>query len=134
MSIIANFFNFSNDSTTLIDAYSFRVKAYESIGDFAHGDYVVLNKVFVPSEKIEYHFYNNFLIIYEQTTDNYIQYLNDSNTDKDISYQEESEESSDNKIYNLKQIQLKSQYVQKLKQYYNLDKQRKILFEELKNM
>ena len=136
---------FLNIEPTLIDAYSFQVKAYESEGDFIHGDYIILNKVFIPSEKIEYHFHNIFLIVYEQTKENYIQYLNDSNTpigllgsthsierntNKEISF----EEYGGDKIYNLKQIKLKSEYVDKLKKYYNIDKQRKILFNEIKNM
>lgn len=125
---------FLNIEPTLIDAYSFQVKAYESEGDFAHGDYIILNKVFIPSEKIEYHFHNIFLIVYEQTKENYIQYLN--NTNKEISFEEYGggEESDSDKIYNLKQIKLKSEYVDKLKKYYNIEKQRKILFEQLKNM
>ena len=134
-----------NIEPSLIDAYSFEVKAYESEGDLIHGDYIILNKVFIPSEKIEYHFHNIFLVVYEQTKENYIQYLNDSNTpqgllgstssierntNKEISF----EESGVDKIYNLKQIKLKSEYVEKLKKYYKIEKQRKILFEQLKNM
>ncbi len=121
---------FLNIEPSLIDAYSFEVKAYESEGDLIHGDYIILNKVFIPSEKIEYHFHNIFLVVYEQTKENYIQYLNERNTNKEISF----EESGVDKIYNLKQIKLKSEYVEKLKKYYNIEKQRKILFEQLKNM
>ena len=142
MSFITRFFN---NSTPLIDAYSFQIKAYESESDLAHDDYIILDKVYIPKnirntdnsyfsgqpfENLEYHFYNNFLIIFEQTKENYVQYLSDNNVGKQISY----DDTDNNKIYNLKQIKLTQEYVNKLKQYYNLEKQRKTLFEELKDM
>ena len=115
-------------SHTKINAYKFQVKAFESIGDMAHGDFIVMNKTFIPSINLEYHFYQNFLIIGEQSNLNYVQYLHDNNIDKEIS----NEENEDNNIYNLKQIELDTEYVEKLKNYYELDKQRKRLFDEIK--
>ena len=113
--------------STKINAYTFKVKAYASEGDFIHNDFIVLDKIFIPSINLEYHFYQKFLIIDEQSKTNYVQYLVENNIDDIVSY-----ESTKDKVYMLKQIELDIEYVEKIKKYYELEKQRKRLFGELK--
>jgi len=116
-----------NNQNTKIKAYTFKVKAYASTGDFVHGDFIVIDKIFIPSINLEYHFYQKFLIIDEQSKTNYIQYLVENNIDDIVSY-----ESTPDKVYMLKQIELDTEYVEKIKKYYEIEKQRQKLFDELK--
>ena len=116
-----------------ITAYTFQKKAYESQGDYAHGDYIILNKTFIPSLKLEYHFYNNLLVMYEQSKSNYIQSLTENNIDESLFLPKHNMGSADNdKIFMLRQINLDIEYIEKLKKYYEMDKERKILFDEIK--
>lgn len=120
-----------NIQSTKIIAYTYKVKAYVSEGDYAHDDYIIIDKTFIPSINLEFHFYQTFLIINEQTKINYVQYLIDNNIDKEISFETEKNK---NKVHMLKQIELETEYVEKLKKYYELEKQRKILFDEIKHV
>ena len=122
-------------NTETINAYSYQIKAFESEGDFIHGDYVILNQFYIPSENLSYHFHQNFLIVNFQQQENYEEYLKVNNINKSISYDDEQEsyddEDEQNKIYNLKEVKLKVEFVIKLKEYYELDKQRKKLYDEI---
>jgi len=117
--------------------YSYQIKAYESQGDWAHGDYVILNQFYIPSENLKYHFHQKFLIISNSNNNNnnnnvnnvnYVEYLKQKNKNKKISYEDEGDT-----IYNLKEVELKNDFIDKIKQYYELDKKRKELFDELVN-
>lgn len=113
-------------NTETINAYSYQIKAFESEGDFIHGDYIILNQFYIPSENLSYHFHQNFLIVNFQQQENYEEYLKVNNINKSISYDDEQD-----KIYNLKEVKLKVEFVTKLKEYYELDKQRKKLYDEI---
>ena len=112
-----------------LQAYSYQIKAYESQGDWIHGDYIVLNQFYIPSENLQYHFHKQFLIIGNPQRENNVEYLKNNNLNKSVSYTDDGGDA----IYNLKEIELEAEFVTNLKKYNELDKQRKKLFEELIN-
>ena len=114
-------------NTETIDAYFYQIKAFESEGDLIHGDYIILNQFYIPCENLLYHIHYNSIIIGEKEK-NYEEYLKLNNINKEISYEDEQ-----NNIYNLKEVKLKVEFVTKLKEYFELDKQKKKLCDEIMN-
>jgi hypothetical protein len=107
-----------------IEAYSYQIKAYESNGDLIHGDYIFLNQIYIPTENLQYHFHNNFIVISNPQRENNLAYLkshNINNNDKNAYYNDVGSDV----VYDLNKVQLEKDFVTKLKQYNEIDKQKK---------
>lgn len=110
-------------------AFSYQIKVIESQEDFIHGDYIILKQFYIPSENLSYHIYNNSLIIIEQEK-NYEEYLK-LNNKKNFYYYNENYDHD--KIFNLKECVLSKDTIDKIKQYFELNKQREKLYNEIVN-
>ena len=125
-------------NTETLVSYSYQIKAFESQGDFIHGDYIILEQFYIPSENLSYHVYNNSLIIIEKEK-NYEEYLKLNNINKK-NFNDYDENHDHNKIFNLKECVLSKDKIDKIKQYfelnkqyYELNKQREKLYDEIVN-
>jgi len=121
--------NNNNNIMSSVKAYSYQIKAYLSEGDWIHGDYIILTQFYIPSENLQYHFYENFVIFGSPIKDNNEEYLHLKNK----VLNETTDHNTKDNVYNLKQIEIKSEFIEKLKKYMDIEKSRKELFTELKN-
>ena len=118
-------------NTETLLAYSYQIKAFESQGDFIHGDYIIIKQFYIPSENLLYHIYNNSLIINEKEK-NYEEYLKLNNINKKNFY-DYNENYDHDKIFNLEECVLSKDKIDKIKQYFELNKQREKLYDEIVN-
>lgn len=114
---------------TKLKAYSYIIKAFESEGDWIHDDYITIKQFYIPSENLTYNFYKQSLNTGNPIIENFIEYLKNKNMNlESISY------TKGDLIYNLTEIELEQDFVSKLKQFHELDKQRKKLCEDRKSV
>jgi hypothetical protein len=112
-----------------VKAYSYQIMSYLSEGDWVHGDYIILTQFYIPSENLQYHFHQNYVIIGSP-----IKYNNEEDLHlKNKIFNGGVSECNKGNIYNLKQIELKPEFIEKLKKYMVIEKSRKELFNELKD-
>lgn len=123
----------------MIKAYRFQVKSYTSFQNNKNSNfksnvddnYEVIYRTYIPSCNLEFYSENGVLYINEPLYENYLEFLNQNNVNP---YNFKPENLNDNKkIFNLNEIDLEENIIQKIKELYNINLRKDIILYELKN-